>query len=280
MAISNETISAAEEWKARIEAHNEQTVRTRGDVVYEDMWSTLAQRFKDDPRRTDDPVVNLLAGWLTPESTVLDVGGGAGRYALPLALRANHVTVVDPSPSMLGALRESAADAEVENIAAVEASWEEAAVEPHDVVLCANVVYGVAEIRGFVRRLEEAARDRVAIVLYMDAPLSRMSPIWTEVHGEKRIDMPGLPELLPVLWGLEIYPDVAMLPATSTRTLPNLETAIAFARHFLYIEAGSEKEQRLREIAARFVVETPEGVTMRGASERPQGVVSWSPEKH
>ena len=152
---------------------------------------------------------------------------------------------------MLGALRESAADAGIENIAAVEASWEEADVEPHDVVLCANVVYGVAEIGGFVRKLEEAARDRVAIVLYMDAPLSRMSPIWTEVHGEKRIDMPGLPELLPVLWEMEIYPDVAMLPpATSTRSLPNLETAIAFARHFLYIEAGSEKEQRLREIAA------------------------------
>jgi hypothetical protein len=105
-----------------------------------------------------------------------------------------------------------------------------------------------------------------------------MSPIWTDVHGEKRIDMPGLPELLPVLWEMEIYPDVAMLPpATSTRTLPNLETAIALARHFLYIEAGSEKEQRLRETAPRFVVETPEGVTMRGASERPQGVVSWRP---
>jgi len=70
--------SAIEAWKERIEAHNEQTVRTRGGVVYEDMWSTMAQRFKDDPRRTDDAVVNLLMGWLTPESTVLDVGGGAG----------------------------------------------------------------------------------------------------------------------------------------------------------------------------------------------------------
>jgi 2-polyprenyl-3-methyl-5-hydroxy-6-metoxy-1,4-benzoquinol methylase len=278
MVVSNETMSAAEAWKVRIEAHNEQTVRTRGDLVYEDMWSTLAQGFKDDPRRNDDPVVNLLAGWLTPESTVLDVGGGAGRYALPLALRAKHVTVVDPSPSMLEALRESAVDAGIENVSAVEGSWEEADVVAHDVVLCANVVYGVAEIGGFVRKLEEAARDRIAIVVYMDAPLSRMSPIWTEVHGEKRIDMPGLPELLPVLWEMGIYPDVAMLPpATGTRTLPNLETAIAMARHFLYIEAGSEKEQRLREIAPRFVVETPEGVTMRGASERPQGVVSWRP---
>ena len=276
MVVQSATKSEAEAWRARIEAHNEQTVRTRGDLVYEDMWSTLAQRFKDDPRRTDDPVVNLLADWLTPESTVLDVGGGAGRYALPLALRAKQVTVVDPSPSMLEALRESAADAGIENVSGLQASWEDADVELHDVVLCANVVYGVAEIGGFVRKLEAAARDRVAIVVYMDAPLSRMSPIWTDVHGEKRIEMPGLPELLPVLWEMGIYPDVAMLPpAAGTRTLPNLETAIAMARHFLYIEAGSEKEKRLREIAPRYVVETPEGVTMRGASERPQGVVWW-----
>ena len=106
-----------------------------------------------------------------------------------------------------------------------------------------------------------------------------MSPIWTEVHGEQRIDMPGLPELLPVLWEMEIYPNVEMLPpAATTRAAPNLETAIAMARHFLYVEAGSEKDERLREIAPRFVVETPEGVTMRGASERPQGVVWWRTE--
>jgi SAM-dependent methyltransferase len=277
MVTSIENRSTIKAWKAQIDAHNEQTVRTRGDVVYEDMWSTLAQRFRDDPRRTNDPIVNFLASWLTPESTVLDVGGGAGRYALPLALRSKHVTVVDPSPSMIDALKESAKEAEIENVSAVEAGWEEAQVEPHDIVLCANVVYGVADIEPFVRSLANAARERVALVLFMDAPLSRMSPIWAEVHGEERIDMPGLPELLPVLWEMEIYPNVEMLPAASggTRVLPNLETAIAMARHFLYIEAGSEKDKRLREIAPKFVVETPQGVTMRGASERPQGVVWW-----
>ena len=170
--------TSIEAWRDRIEAHNEQTVRTRGDVVYEDMWSTLAQRFKDDPRRTDDPVVNLLSSWLAPESTVLDVGGGAGRYALPLALRSKHVTVVDPSPSMLDALRESAADAGIENVSGVQSSWEDAKVDPHDLVLCANVVYGVAEIEPFVRSLAKAARDRVAIVLvYGRAALSHVADL-------------------------------------------------------------------------------------------------------
>ena len=268
--------SAIESWKERIDAHNEQTVRTRGDVVYQDLWSTMAEAFRDDPHRENDPVVNTIAGWLTPESTVLDVGGGAGRYALPLALRAKHVTVLDPSPSMLESLERSADEAGIKNVSAVAASWEEATVEAHDVVICANVVYGVAEIERFVRKLAAHARERVAIVLFMDAPLSRMSPIWEAVHGEKRIDMPGLPELLPVLWEMGIFPNVEMAPpGGGPRTMPTRDAALAMARHFLYVAAGSEKDRRLLEIAEDFIVETPKGMAMRNASERPQGVVWW-----
>jgi hypothetical protein len=71
------------------------------------MWSTLAANFRADPTRTDDPVVNFLLGFAGPERTVLDVGGGAGRYALPLALRSKSVTVVEPSPSMTSALSDA-----------------------------------------------------------------------------------------------------------------------------------------------------------------------------
>jgi 2-polyprenyl-3-methyl-5-hydroxy-6-metoxy-1,4-benzoquinol methylase len=274
----NSSIAA---WKQRIDDHNAQTKRARGDVEYADLWSALAERFRDDPHRTDDAVVNFVDGWLTAAtSTVLDVGGGAGRYALPMALRAKHVTVVDPSPSMLDALKRSADEADITNVSAVSANWEDAEVEPADIAFCANVVYGVADIEPFVRKMERHARDRVAILLFMDAPLSRMSPIWEAVHGEKRIDMPGLPELLPVLWEMGIFPSVEMMPAASggTRVMPSIDVALAIARHFLYIEAGSDKDRRLQEVAPKFVLETANGVTMKGASERPQGVVWWKSE--
>jgi 2-polyprenyl-3-methyl-5-hydroxy-6-metoxy-1,4-benzoquinol methylase len=263
-------------WKKRIDDHNAQTARTRGDTEYTDMWSTLAERFRDDPQRTDDAVVNFVNTWLTPRSSVLDVGGGAGRYALPMALRAKQVTVVDPSPSMLDALKRSAEEAGIENVSAVHAGWEEADVQPADIAFCANVVYGVADIGPFVRKLESHARDRVAILLFMDAPLSRMSPIWEAVHGEKRIDMPALPELLQVLWEMEVYPNVEMLGGSvASRTLPDMESATAIARHFLYIQPGSDKDARLREIMPGFVTQTPKGFAMRAASERPQGLVWW-----
>ena len=97
MAISSAVTSAAEAWKAQIEARDEQSLRARGDQPEPaDFWSTLAAGFRADPRRSDDLVVNLLSQWATPQTSVLDVGGGAGRYALPMALRCRQVTVVEP----------------------------------------------------------------------------------------------------------------------------------------------------------------------------------------
>ena len=50
-----------------------------------------------DPYRTDDPALNGLYKVVGEGAEVLDVGGGAGRFALPLATRAKRVTVIDPS---------------------------------------------------------------------------------------------------------------------------------------------------------------------------------------
>jgi len=266
-------------WKERIEAHDAQSLRARGDrPEEEDWWSSLAGGFRADPRRTDDPVVNLLTAWVTPESTVLDVGGGAGRYALPLALVCRRVTVVEPSPAMVAQLHEGARAAGIENVAVVQAGWEDAEVEPADIVLCANVVYGVSDIAPFVTKLDRFAKDRVAVVVYMDAPMSMLSPLWMAVHEEERIELPALPELLPVLWEIGIYPNVEMLPAMAPRSAPNMEAAIGFARHMLHVQAGTEKDQRLLEAARELAVETPEGVTLRRNAARPLGVVWWRPE--
>jgi 2-polyprenyl-3-methyl-5-hydroxy-6-metoxy-1,4-benzoquinol methylase len=277
MAVANATESAIEAWKRRIEAHNAQSLRARGNRPQdEDWWSSLAGGFRADPKRTDDPVADLLASWVTSETTVLDVGGGAGRYALPLALRCKHVSVVEPSPSMVMQLREAAKEAGMENVSAVEARWEEAEVEQADLVLCANVVYGVAEIEPFLKKLDRSARERVVIVVFMDAPSSMLSPLWKAVHGEERIDLPALPQLLPVLWEMGIFPNLEML-AAPPRYSPNIDAAIAIARHMLHVEAGTEKGERLQKAARELAVETLEGVTLRRQTARPLGVVWWRP---
>jgi SAM-dependent methyltransferase len=270
--------SAIQAWKDRTDSHNAQTARARGDrPEHADLWSTLASGFRADPHRADDPVVNLLLGFAGPDKTVLDVGGGAGRYALPLALRCRHVTLVEPSPSMTDALNAACRDAGIENVSAIPTQWEDAEVEPADILLCANVVYGIADIEPFVRKLNATAREVVAIVASMDAPLSMMSPLWEAVHGEERINLPALPELMAVLWDMGIYPNLQMVPPVSGRAVPSLEAALQIARVFLYVEPNSEADERLRQAVQREAVEGPNGVTLRRAQGRPQGVAWWRP---
>jgi SAM-dependent methyltransferase len=269
-------MAAAQAWKERVEAHHAQTERAIAAAgrAHADLWSGIAEGFRDDPRREGDPIVDLVSEWLTPESTVLDVGGGAGRYALPLALRCREVTVVEPSEAMQNALRESAKSAGIENVSVVRENWEEAKVQRVDVVLCAHVVYGVVDIASFVRKLDESAQRAVAIVVGTSAPLSRMSPLWEAARKEKRVDLPALPELLPALWELGVYPDVRMIEAPRPLSAQTLEAGLQIARHFLYIEPGSAEDARLVKAAPGLLDETPQGVTVRGFTLR-QAIVYW-----
>lgn len=270
-------MSAISDWKERIEAHNAQTMRARAGRDVPDLWSGIAENFRGHAHQEDaDPVVNLVSQWLTPDSTVLDVGGGGGRYAIPFATKCRAVTVVEPSPSMIDVLQSAAKDAGLDNVSVVSDTWEDAKVENHSVVFCANVVYGVADIEPFVRKLQDSASETVAIVVYYDAPLSTMSPLWDAVHEEKRINLPALPELLPVLWEMDIYPNVNTLPGVARPSAPTLEAAIQVARHFLYLEPGSEKDKRLEQVAREMATQTPDGGwTVRAPNVRPQAVVWW-----
>jgi SAM-dependent methyltransferase len=266
--------SAIKQWNTRVEGHNAQTERVRGpEPEGEDFYDSLTSHFSEDPRRTDDPVVERLAAWVSRGTTALDVGGGAGRYALPLALRGARVTVVEPSESMIRALEEAAAG--MGDLRVVQATWEEAKVEPAEVVLCAHVLHAVADIQRFVRKLAAHARERLAILAHVAAPPSMVSPFWGPVHGEERTNLPGLPELVQVLWDMEIYPNVEMLPVTGRHAVPNREIALIWLRRLLHVEPGTEKDERLLAAMPDLTVETSDGLMVKGFQPRSQGLVWW-----
>lgn len=76
---------------------------------------------------------------------ILDVGGGSGGFAVPLAELGHDVTVVEPSANALASLRQRAADADVtDRVQAVQADADELldVVDPGtaDLVLCHSVL--------------------------------------------------------------------------------------------------------------------------------------------
>lgn len=270
--------TATERWKAQVEAHHAQTEKVRADTDEEDdFWAPIAAQFRDDPSRTDDPVLNQLGEWVDAESTVLDVGGGAGRFAIPLAMRCREVVVADASSSMLETLKSASEEAEVTNVRSIQTGWEEAEVEAADLVLCAHVLYGITELEPFLRKLAEHARGRVVIVSHTVAPTSMAAPFWRTVHDEERILLPALPELVPVLWEMDIFPDIVMVPATQQRSLPDRETALRWLRRLTWVAPDSDKDRVLqKELDAVFEAEGGEYVLRRARSQ--QGIVTWLTE--
>jgi hypothetical protein len=109
----------------------------------------------------------------------------------------------------------------------------------------------------------------------MDHPLFIISNAWRAVHGEERIQLPALPELLPVLWEIDIFPNVEMLPPRDQSALPNREVALRMARHLVYVHPGTDADSRLQAALADQLVETEGGVTLRSVSQRPQGLIWW-----
>ena len=104
------------------------------------------------------------------ELTVLDVGGGTGGFAVPLAQAGHRVTVVDASPDALAALTRRAADAGVaDRVTAVQGDGDALAglIEPGtaDLILCHAVLEVVDDPAGVVAAIGTALRPGGAVSL-------------------------------------------------------------------------------------------------------------------
>jgi S-adenosylmethionine-dependent methyltransferase len=104
------------------------------------------------------------------ELTVLDVGGGTGGFAVPMAAEGHNVLVVDASPDALAALTRRAAEAGMgDRIRAVQGDGDALAglVEPGsiDLILCHSVLEVVDDPAGVVAAIAASLRPGGAVSL-------------------------------------------------------------------------------------------------------------------
>ncbi len=204
--------SAAEEYAALCDAVQEQQLRLFGQLPA-DIWSgQSAAQFRFDPHRELDANLSALASFVRPDDVVVDVGGGAGRVSLPLALRCREVLTVEPSAGMAAEYEGSRQEAGITNARLVPAGLMDAEGIEGEVAFTCDVTYFIRDIVPFIERMRSVARRRVMICVWSEPPPNRGADLFRRVYGEPLAPRPGHRELLPVLWDMGVLPDVHVLP--------------------------------------------------------------------
>jgi molybdenum cofactor cytidylyltransferase len=263
-------------WAERVRANREQVDRFREVPDGTDFYAPVTSLFRADPDRTDEPVLDVLRGLARPRETWLDVGAGAGRYALPLARIVREVIAIDPSKGMLAALDEIAAEHAIANVRTIAARWPMADPPTGDVGLIAHVGYDIEAIGPFVRALETSSRRLCVAVLMERQPSSIADALWPPVHGEERVSLPALPDFVELLRARGHEPEVVM-QEREPRAFASRDELAGFLRRQLWIADGGEKERRFDAALDRLIEDRDGGFGLAGQRPLPVGVVSWAP---
>src|SRR5215472_17594896 len=284
--------SAADRYAARVDAVLAQRTRLRGPPPPGDQRAgcpTDHPLVKADPLRRLDPNLAIIASYIEADDVIIDVGGGAGRISLPLALRCREVVNVEPSPTMRMGFRKNAAGAGISNARIIEGEWPSVDAPAGSVALVNHVTHLTREIVPFIKKLEHAGRRRILITVNSVPPPSFQRVLYQLVHGEAEQVVPGHVELMNVIWELGILPDIRVspLPSVPLAPAPGREAAIAGAiarfpgEQWGWWDLESDLEQRLRAILESRFDELfnagPDGFTPRYITPGREILITWQP---
>jgi hypothetical protein len=270
--------SAAQNYAARVDAYTAQQARmTRHSG---DRWAASAALFRLDPRRTLEPNTAAVSSLVGPDDVVIDVGGGAGRVSLPIALGCKQVVNVEPSAAMREQFAESAAGAGIVNAHSIDGMWPDAAASVEgDIVILANVTYFVRDIVPFVEALDRAARKRVIIAVWSVPPPNDASSVFALLHGEPQALVPSHAELLPVLWEMGLLPEIRVLPAafrTARSRPPTVDDAIAFALRSANAEDVPRAAETVRSHFDELFTAIPGGFAPAWSPASREMLITWT----
>ena len=269
----SDAAALAAAWGAAVRGNREQAERLREQPSGGDHYAPIASVFRADPNRTDDATLEALRELAQPDDVWVDVGAGAGRFALALARSVREVIAIEPSAAMRAEFEALRAEHGIENARALDQRWPTADPPRGDVALISHVGYDIEAIGAFLDTLERAAARECVAVLFAQAPGVLFRELWPAVHGEAQVALPGLDELVALLEARGASLDVRRSQARAW-SFDSREEAAAAARRRLWIESDSPKLPALEAALDALLIDNDDG-TLATPSTMTQGIVRW-----
>ncbi len=273
-------MTAAARWRRLVRARLAEVDRlspARGPDTA-DFWDARARRFaaRLPVAGARDPFLSRVRRAVGRSSTVLDVGAGAGRFALALAPKVAEVVAVDPSGQMLAHLRRQSRRLGVANVTALQGRWQDVDPPVVDVGICSYVLPIVVDAAGFLRKLDAACRRQVFVYLGAVSTDAVFDPFWRHFHGAVRRPGPTYLDALALLRELGMAPHVDVVEAPVLARFRRLADAVDDYRDNLLLPDTSEIRRELRDLLGAWLVKDDGGLRAPLRS-LPAAVISWRP---
>ncbi len=274
-------------------AHWESLVRQRdaGEHITalvadtDDEWRTRAADYarhaplRNEGRRVAQAVL-ASACQVVAHATVLDIGAGTGIWSVPLANWAARVTALEPSPAMRAQLEKAVAAAGVGDRVTIDPrAWPGIEIPKHDVALCAHVLYGIADFRGWIEAMTASARELCVLLLRAPAADDFLNEARRLIE-KTQAARPDAFLAANALWQMDLRPHILMesIAAPYSGTYPDPAAALVGLKQILHLQAESRYDQCLTELLERRLDRTPEG--LRLPPRPPTAILMWQPPGH
>ena len=222
-----------------------------------------------------DPFLRMVRQRVRRGTSVIDVGAGAGRYALALAPEIDEVIAVEPSGDLLELLAQQARQMRIANLRLVESRWEDAGDLQADVVVCYGVMGAIEDAAPFMQKLDDAARDSVFVGLGSGVDVLR-DPLWRHFHGTAPPPGPSFLDGVEVLTELDIAPRAAVLEYP-TPVYDDLDNAVFAYRDLLELPATAEIDAELRRVLGLWLIKRSDGRLRVPGTTYTYAALAWSP---
>ncbi len=181
-------INWSDEWKKFHESSPwSQELMNKG-ITSEEYWDNykFGDRNEEYNRLAGYPglIIDRMLKFAGPNSSVLDIGAGAGAYTIPLAKSARKVTVVEPSRGQIARLMRRAEREGLENIEVINKRWqdvERSELESYSLVNAAYCFH-MPDIREALQKMMDVTAGALFLISLVD---HGFTDVYEGVFGEK-----------------------------------------------------------------------------------------------